>query len=443
MFTFIRRLTGRLGFFCSRLHAQALRRNVRTSVLALRFENYVHTKTLASAVVMFGLTVPAAGDELPKTVAESEVMEHANILASTDFYSAPVSIATSKPGELLRKEYFTGYAVPPGTTTVRILYHSLDAQGRGVPASAVVIIPGGPVPAKGWPVIAWAHGTSGVARQCAPSLMKDLYYGDEGLAKMVLGGVAVVAVDYHGLGTAGQHQYVSKAAQARDVIYSIPAARAAVPTLGSRWVADGHSQGGLATWGVAEMETGLQDDSYLGAISVAGAAKLDDLMAYLDDTQGGTFYLAYMAFGIQAMFPAFKPEEILTPQAIQLYAQATTQGCWYYGYALFKDMPKHKTLKSNWRDNNWVREYARGNGMGAIRINKPMLILAGEADLTVPIDGVRDAVRRACMNGSSVMFKSYPGLDHDPTMVESIPDQLAWIRDRYAGKKSPDSCSAQ
>src|SRR6202000_2521960 len=109
--------------------------------------------------------------------------------------------------------------------------------------------PSGPEPSGGWPVIAWAHGTSGVARQCAPSLMRDLYYGDEGLPEMLQGGFAVVAVDYHGLGTPGPHQYVSKIAQAHDVIYAIPAAHAAVPTLGRQWVVDGHSQGGLAAWG--------------------------------------------------------------------------------------------------------------------------------------------------------------------------------------------------
>lgn len=52
------------------------------------------------------------------------------------------------------------------------------------------------------PVIAWAHGTSGVARRCAPSLMKDVEYGTEGLMPMVAAGFAVVATDSAGLGRA-------------------------------------------------------------------------------------------------------------------------------------------------------------------------------------------------------------------------------------------------
>lgn len=251
-------------------------------------------------------------------------MERADALPATSFYSAPTKLTTTKPGDLLRRESFSGYRLPEGTQTVRILYHSLDAHRRDVVASAVILITSGKTPVEGWPIIAWAHGTSGVAQQCAPSLMKDLYYGDEGLSAMVKGGFAVVATDYRGLGTQGPHQYVSKTAQARDVIYSLPAARAAVPELGRRWVVDGHSQGGLAAWGVAELESDIKDVDYLGAISVAGAVKLDDFMQLINGTQGGAMYLAYIASGIQALFPGFKPEDILTPEATHLYPNAVT-----------------------------------------------------------------------------------------------------------------------
>src|ERR1700689_1263251 len=192
--------------------------------------------------------------EMPKTLAQALAMEQADRLPLTDFYTTPLNLSAGKPGDLLRKESFAGYSLPKGATAVRILYHSLDATGRDVATSAVVLIPAGTPGPKGWPVIAWAHGTSGVARLCAPSAMKDVYYGDEGLMPMVAAGFAVVATDYHGLGTEGPHQYVNKTAQAHDVIYSIPAARAAVPSLGARWVTDGHSQGGLAAFGVAEAE---------------------------------------------------------------------------------------------------------------------------------------------------------------------------------------------
>ena len=108
---------------------------------------------------------------------------------------------------------------------------------------------------------------------CAPSLQKDVAYGEEGLMPMVRAGFAVVADDYHRLGTDGVHQYLNKVAQGRDVIYSIAAAHAAVPALGKRWVVDGHSQGGMTAWSVAEMEATLRDPDYLGAVSVSGSGR--------------------------------------------------------------------------------------------------------------------------------------------------------------------------
>src|SRR5258706_5986957 len=164
----------------------------------------------------------AQAQEMPKPLAEAAAMEQADRLPITDFYSTPSTLSATKPGDLLRKEAFAGYSLPKGATAVRILYHSLDATGQDVATSAAVLIPAGTPPRAGWPIIAWAHGTSGVGRLCPPSAMKDVYYGDEGLMPMVAAGLAVVATDYDGLGTEGAHQYVNKVAQADDVAYSIP-----------------------------------------------------------------------------------------------------------------------------------------------------------------------------------------------------------------------------
>jgi hypothetical protein len=38
------------------------------------------------------------------------------------------------------------------------------------------LVPYGQAPPGGWSLLAWSHGTSGVARECAPSRMKSLFY---------------------------------------------------------------------------------------------------------------------------------------------------------------------------------------------------------------------------------------------------------------------------
>jgi len=380
--------------------------------------------------------------EMPKTLVEAAGMEQADRLPITDFYSTPSNLSSTKPGDLLRKESFAGYSLPKGATAVRILYHSLDATGKDVATSGVVLIPAGTPPATGWPVIAWAHGTSGVARLCAPSAMKDVYYGDEGLMPMVAAGFAVVATDYHGLGTEGPHQYVNKIAQAHDVVYSIPAAHAAVSSLGSKWVVDGHSQGGLAAWGVAEAEHDLKDPNYLGAVSVAGVAREVDFFSHLSSTPGVGFYLAFMADGIHARYPEFNPHDLVSDSVLEHYDDVTTKGCFYYGYATYAGLPTGTLLRPKWEKNPWVHRFFEGNAVGNAPIGGPLFVIAGEADQTVPIVAVREAVKKMCASKQAVTFRSYPGLDHDPTMEKSTPVQLDWIRARFAGKAATSNCPA-
>jgi hypothetical protein len=395
----------------------------------------------AGGALMLGL-LPARADEpgLPETVPDAVKMEQSTALPITAFYDTPANLADSKPGDLLRQEVFAGYTLPAGTSAIRILYHSAEPDGTDVATSGVVLVPAGPVPAGGWPVIAWAHGTSGVARQCAPSAMSDVYYGGLGLSQMLEAGFAVVATDYHGLGTAGAHRYMDKEAQALDVVHSIPAARAAVPGLGRSWVVDGHSQGGAAAWGVAELQAKLQDPNYLGAVSVAGATHLARLVTHPEETAGAGFYLAWIAYAIHTRSPEARPEGILSAAGMAHYRDVTTKGCWLYGYASYHGVGTAAMVKPGWGDAAAVRSFFDQNAAGAAPIKGPIFEIAGDADSAVPLPGIRETVDRACRNGQAVTFRRYPGLDHDPTMGETVADQLAWIRDRFAGKRAPGNC---
>ena len=58
-------------------------------------------------------------------------------------------------------------------------------------------------------------------------------------------------------------------AQANDVLYAVAAARQAARQLGARWVAVGHSEGGLAVLKLAEMQARLKDPNCLGVIAIA------------------------------------------------------------------------------------------------------------------------------------------------------------------------------
>src|ERR1019366_7463254 len=120
-------------------------------------------------------------------------------LPLTSFYDSSHVLPAGKPGELIRAETIDQYSLPFELSAKRILYHSRTAHGEDVAVSAVVVIPDGKPPASGWPVIAWAHEFRGAARQCAPSLMKNVGAGPI-LVMYANLGYAVVATDYSGLG---------------------------------------------------------------------------------------------------------------------------------------------------------------------------------------------------------------------------------------------------
>jgi len=135
--------------------------------------------------------------------------QRADALPRTRLYDAPDPLPWGPLGQLIRQETVSVYQVQgiPVTAT-RIMYHSRTSSGRDIAATAVPLVPPGQPPAGGWPVVVDAHGTSGIGRDCAPSLMRDLYHGDQ-MLRFVEMGWAVVAPDYAGLGTNGRVEFLT------------------------------------------------------------------------------------------------------------------------------------------------------------------------------------------------------------------------------------------
>src|ERR1700722_4928481 len=405
-------------------------------------------RVLIAALCILAATATAtatADDVLPKSRTEALAMEAKDSLTPTNFYDPPDPLGARAPGDLIRSEPFQGYSLPPGTHAVRILYVSRSLDGAPVAASGVVLIPAGPPPRRGWPIIAWAHGTSGVARMCAPSLMKVVEYGSEGLMPMVAAGFAVVATDYAGLGTPGPHLYDNKIAQANDVVYSVPAARAAVPLLGPRWVAIGHSQGGVAVWGVAELEAKLKDPTYSGAISVAGDMSYESFETH-DAVTFDTItnlYWPLTAFGVKASYPSLDVARMLSPVMLERYEDITSKGCWYYAYAAAAEIGHQPAVQRGWNEIPELARYNRDSRSADKPIRGPLMVLAGDDDASVNFANIQSGVEEACRNSLPIEFVHRPGLDHDPLMEKTIDLQLHWVRARLDEKPWSGNCESR
>jgi len=116
-------------------------------------------------------------------------------------------------------------------------------------------------------VVAWAHGTVGLVRQCAPSRADDPLSHLTWLTDMISRGWVVVATDYAGLGTRGPQQYLVAKAEAYDVVNSVRAAMN-LPETGA---------GALAT--ANAVKAYAPELNLVGTVAAAPAADLSELMS--------------------------------------------------------------------------------------------------------------------------------------------------------------------
>jgi pimeloyl-ACP methyl ester carboxylesterase len=261
----------------------------------------------------------------------------------------------------------------------------------------------------------------------------------------VAAGFAVVATDYAGLGTPGPHQYDDKIPQANDVVYSVPAAHAAVASLGRRWVAIGHSQGGVAVWGVAELEAKLNDPSYRGAISVAGDMSYEGFEAHdaRDFATITNMYWPLTAFGVKASYPSFDVARMLSPPLLARYRDMTTKGCWYYDYAAAAEIGHQAAVRPRWNAAPELARYNRDSRSADKPIRGPLMVLAGDDDLSVNFANIKAGVAQACSHHLPIEFVHRPGLDHDPLMDKTTGLQLDWTRARLEGRPWRGNCGSE
>ena len=67
-------------------------------------------------------------------------------------------------------EYVYKQDYPPNAAeSVVMRYKMKGITGKETQATALVFTPKTAPPAGGWPIVAWAHGTRGIANHCAPS----------------------------------------------------------------------------------------------------------------------------------------------------------------------------------------------------------------------------------------------------------------------------------
>ena len=386
-----------------------------------------------TVAILFVATPVFAQGQVPVAARPFQILR---TLPLTSFYDTPHPMPGGKPGDLIRSDEFADYELAPEVSAVRILYHSRAATGEDVAASGVVLFPSEEKPPSGgWPVIAWAHGEAGVARACAPSLMRNVGHGPF-LSMYVNLGYAVVATDYAGLGTNFRNAFLDAQSNATDVIASVSAARAAVPQLSAKWIVMGEGEGSLAAVAIAERQSETRDAGYLGAVAISGVANAKELYTHATQTPSSST-LVLLAYGIKTVYPQFQVADMLTDKALALYHHIE-QNC---GQAeTGANAPAAETLKPAWENNEFVRQYFSRNSPGQTQARSPILVITGDADRSVPAAATASVIARMCKQGDRVQWERYPDLDSDRVSGESVRQQISWIEGRFAARPAPANC---
>ena len=329
----------------------------------------------------------------------------------------------------------------------RVTYISTDRNGNGIPVSGAVLTPRPQIlrshPGNAGEIVAWAHGTMGLADVCAPSRTDHLDLPDfDDYSATVAGylseGWTVTATDYPGLGTPGLHPYVVGDSEGRSIIDSVRAARRLDPSLSAKWVVSGHSQGGQAAVFANELADTYGAGLHLrGAVGLAPASNLDLITPALAGTplQG---YLVMAIYGLSAANPGVHPEAILAQPALDRAGVLET-GCFGEVHAAYADLTADELLVGGTLPDAVVAEFATSNP-GQVAGDAPVLLVQGSDDDTIPLDLTRYFHGQLCAFEQPVALAEYPGAGHVDVLAASEGDVIDYIGARFDKEPAPDDC---
>lgn len=350
------------------------------------------------------------------------------------------------PGSLIEANEITNIdqAIPLGTTSARVVYRSTSGvDGSETEVSGAVFIPPGLPPRGGWPVIAFAHGTTGFSSECGPSLSPDLRGSAGGVAKFVREGFAVAAADYQGLGMPGPHPYLDAKTAGLNVIDSVRAVRAVSRDVSATWAAYGGSQGGAATWAANEQAAAYAPElNLVGTVSLVPTADLSDLATAAADqalNKDQTAMYIGILHGLERTRPDFYVDN---------YRRGLVKDKWDVLAACSGEPAEERTsllervasadlVPKTRSAQEHLHDLLVAMALPQLPASAPMLVIYTGADEYIFPESTRRAVERACALGGQVEVIFQPQHTHGDV---DGSESFEWIRQRFQGRPAPSNC---
>ncbi|MET0812373.1 MAG: lipase family protein, partial [Microbacterium sp.] len=356
---------------------------------------------------------------------------------NVDAFYDPPAVVPYEHGSLIRVDDFAGQH-PRGADVRRILYTTRDALGQPAVASALVIVPE-ESRAGARPVIAWNHGTTGVARGCAPSLRdaSATRWAIPALNDAIAKGWVVVASDYSGQGAPGVFPYLIGRGEARSSLDAVLAARELEGlALSPRTVAWGHSQGGHAALWMTEIAP-----EYAPELSVRGAAVLApvvDPLALAEEIDADdanpllSILISWVLVPYADTYPDVNLSDYVAPGAATIVREMTqrcpTEPGVVVSVATSLGVSADRPLYLGDITGGPLGEHLAENAATG-PWNVPILVAWGDADEVIPPHLQTEFVEQLCAAGERVRWSAYAGYQHLPILQPPsrfLPFLMKW-----------------
>jgi len=354
------------------------------------------------------------------------------------FYTVPSPLPAGAPGELISSE-------PVSVTGLhgsmwRVMYHSRAIDGTDIAVTGLIATPDDGAPIHD--VVTWAHGTTGIADSCAPSL-DPAGSSTVALANGLLDrGYVVTATDYEGLGIAGRrHPYIAGISEGRGTIdivrtaVNMPEVKAT-----SNYIVWGHSQGGHAAMFAGHIAAAWAPELTLKGV-VAGAPPSQMLLINAAlQTSPFKYYIGMAAAGLNAGFgDTLAPLDKVLTTAGLAWLDNVDDGCTGYLSSVSAGVDFSTLQKADPATVPEWNDLLRQNDPGAFTesFDAPLLIIHGGSDEQIPVIASKLMFDTLCGLGQTETRWVYPGQSHAGVILPSAPSMLDWMDDRFSG--APDA----
>lgn len=296
-------------------------------------------------------------------------------------------------------------------------------------------------------VIAWTHGAWGVAEKCGPSLASNFLGISPALGEMVRRGYVVVAPDYPGLASAGQHGFLVGRETAQSVLDAVRAARS-IPSAaaGASFAVWGESQGGhAALWTASEARRYAPD---LTLVGTAAAAPPTDLAENLRKGSNANVRAMLTSFAVYSWSQRFDvPLSTLVNRTnAGVITRLAQNNCvtldmkpklgTALGVLSVRTALKNKDIGTI---QPWAR-IARENSVVPRSVPGPLMIAQSQADAVVAPAVTLAFARRYCALGRPLRYLRLTSTPHEHSARDSSSATLDWIAARFDGGREANDC---